>query len=768
MNQRVHFLSYLSGLILACWPLALLAQEPAASDQGVVLQFPNNPVSDVIEVYEKLTGRSVIKRSEIFGGNTISLVTPKPVPREEAIRLIESALQLNDFVVSRDMSTDTIRIMPEDTSQANINVGLEVHERPEDLPENNIVIEYFMRLKHLDPVEAGSLFSNHIGLNPYGRITPVISPAGLLITENSAIVRQLIQVQRVMDKPHARAERVTEFIDVEFAEASVIAQIIQATLTSRPDPPAAGDDTFSTGGRRNRTRSDDPPEPQVVADDRLNRIMIVADQKDYIYILSLIKEWDQPIEDANQLERPLKYLYVDEALPVLVDVLQDTGLGTTRLPGGGSIATREAPQASSAASTLTGRIRSGVQVRDTAAGSVSGEQDMLINPLDNTAPISVSVGKTRIIADLQANSIIVMGPKVSLQKISKLLDKLDRKPPQVYLATVIGQLTLGDEVNLGVEYLQRFKSLDSNPITQGGTASFLSRTSLRDAIGDVWTNLLTRGVEAVAPGLNVYGQVGESLDVFINALESTSQFKVLSRPSIYAANNKKAVITSGQRIPVPTSSLTDVEDDSTNVRTNIEFQDVVLKLEVVPLINSDKEVTLTMAQVNDTVVGEQRVADNTVPIIGTEKLTTTVTIPNQATVVLGGLITESEDKTDEGIPVLSRIPVIGQAFKNSKSTKSRKELLVFIQPTVVTDNRELGLASHSEDLRTSVGEEAAEAFPQGEWIGEASSAGPVEENLPAQSRAPDRVEVEREHGEEEKLERWTWRRLFRGRSGAGR
>ncbi|MGY8690221.1 MAG: hypothetical protein ACKVHP_21105, partial [Verrucomicrobiales bacterium] len=545
---------------LAIYPLTLRSQEAATPvENGVVLQFPNNPVSDIIEVYEKLTGRSVIKRSSIFGGNTISLVTPNAVTKQDAIRLIESALQLNDFVLSRDELTNTVRIMPEDTSQANINVGLPVYDEPGELPENDVVVEYFMRLEYLDPVEAGSIFTNHLGLNPYGRITPIISPAGLLITENSSIVRQLIQLKKVMDSPHAAAERTTSFVKVEYAEASVIAQIIQATLASRPEAPMLGDDTFSSGGRRNSRRSEEVTPPQIVADDRLNRIMIVAGPKDYKYITGLIREWDKPIDEANQIERSLKYLYVDEVLPVLVDILQDTGVGTTALPGGGSISTRQPPQASSAASTLTGRLRSGVQVRDTTTGTVAGEQDMLINPLENTAPISVSVGKTRIVADLQANKIIAMGPLESLKKITDILDILDQKPPQVYLATVIGQLTLGDDMAYGVEYLQRFKDLNSNPVTQGGTASFVARDSLAGAIGDVRTNLLTRGVEAVAPGFNIYGQIGQSLDVFVNALESTSKFKVLSRPSIYAANNKKAVITSGRRIPVPTSSLTDFE-----------------------------------------------------------------------------------------------------------------------------------------------------------------------------------------------------------------
>ena len=171
----------------------------------------------------------------------------------------------------------------------------------------------------------------------------------------------------------------------------------------------------------------------------------------------------------------------------------------------------------------------------------------------------------------------------------------------------------------------------------------------------------------------------------VRALEATQRFKVLSRPAIYAANNKKAVITSGHRIPVPTSSITDLSNTS-NVRTNITYQDVVLKLEVIPLINSNKEVSLTIAQVNDTVDGQQQVADNTVPIIGTERLVTTVTVANRTTIVLGGLITENEEKSTSGIPVLSRIPVLGNAFKSTKTKKSRKELLIFIQPVVVEDD----------------------------------------------------------------------------------
>ena len=149
-----------------------------------------------------------------------------------------------------------------------------------------------------------------------------------------------------------------------------------------------------------------------------------------------------------------------------------------------------------------------------------------------------------------------------------------------------------------------------------------------------------------------------------------------------------------------------------NVTTTIEYRDVVLKLEVVPLVNPNGEVTLTIAQVNDTQVGTQRVEPNDIPIINTEQLITTVTVPDGNTVVLGGLISEQDSKDTEGMPFISRVPLLGAFFKDNKENLSRKELIIFIQPTVVNDDAALRRASASEDLRTRVGADAAEKFPE--------------------------------------------------------
>jgi type II secretory pathway component GspD/PulD (secretin) len=132
----------------------------------------------------------------------------------------------------------------------------------------------------------------------------------------------------------------------------------------------------------------------------------------------------------------------------------------------------------------------------------------------------------------------------------------------------------------------------------------------------------------------------------------------------------------------------------------------------VPLINPDGEVNLTISQINDTLIGERTIAPNTVPIIGTEQLVTSVNVPDRNTIVLGGLISESKTKDTQGLPFLGRIPGLGKLFRTDTDNTERKELVIFIQPQVVGDDNSLRTVSRREDLRSQVGAEAAKHFPE--------------------------------------------------------
>ncbi len=695
--------------LFALWLLTAASLPAQNPDATIQLQFPNNGIGDVLGIYELLTGKAVVKESGIFDGKPISLVTAKPITQAEAIELIESSLQLNGYVLAQSPDGLSVRVTLGTATQANITRGLTVNTSPDDLPTGHSMASYFLRLQHLDPSEAASTFWSHVGLNPFGRLTPVASPPGLLITENADNIRQILRVALILDVPQDQSNLRTEFYPLKFADAVVVGQILTSTFTTRVTqliPPVTsatlGD---ATTAARVPARLVTAVPPRVVADDRLNRIMLVAQESDQEYARKLIEEFDQPIKVVAPLERRLRYVFVDQVLPVLADVLQDTGSGSSTMAGGEVVRTRRPPTASADPTTLAGRPRRAAAQKEGGTNAPVGYEDQLLPPEETAPPLSVLIGKTRLVADVQANKLIAYGPREDIAKITSLLDRLDRKPPQVYLATIIGQLTLGDDMEFGVDYLRRFKSGENGNFA----ASFITSDRLAKAVTDARNPVVTPPLGALS-GLTVYGQIADGVSAFVRALEGTQRFKILSRPAIYAANNKKAVITSGQRIPIPTSTITDLANTN-NVRTNIAYQDVVLKLEVIPLINSNKEVSLNIAQVNDTVVGQQQIADNTVPVISTQRLLTTVTVANRNTVVLGGLITETEEKSTTGIPYISRIPVLGLAFKTTKTKKARTELLIFIQPVVVEDSVAAAAASENEDSRTEIGHDAAEVFP---------------------------------------------------------
>jgi general secretion pathway protein D len=737
-----------------------LSQTIRMEGEKIVLQFPNNPVMDMLSIYELLTGVTLIKDTSILEGAPVSLATPRAVEKSEAIKLIEATLLTNGYAIVMESDGKSARILPARSQNANavqFSHGVKFYTSAQDLPVGETIVTYFMKLDNLDPETAGTMLSGHVGLGVYGRITPVLVPPGLLITESSTVVKQLISIREAIDIAASAASLVTKFIPLEHADAATVAQIIQATLTAQADEKeskgvntirgnAASDGRKENDNNNNSSSNRDnaprvnpvfingqwvipnsPSEPattaQVVADTRLNQILVVASTADYTYIASMIAEFDKPLKIDVPYERKMKYAAAVDVMAAVVDLLTEPTGGATSLPGGGSLQSqRQQSFASTSSQLLGGRTTTGTrggQVLgtsggsgdDTASGStasIGSRADVIQGPSEDNAPISVLVGKTRVIADPMSNSILVVGRTSEIEKVNGLLDKLDRKPAQVYLATVIGQLTLGDGFDFGFDYLADVGNGTNNPnFTAGQNVTGL----LNNRVPNIRSNL-ANAIPA-ASGLNLYGSIGSGLDVYVSALETTDRFKVLSRPSVFALNNKKAVITSGSLIPVPAQTVQNLNGNNAGTfTTTIEYRDVVLKLEVVPLINEDGEVNLTIAQVNDTVVDETTIAQNVVPIIATEQIVTSVNVRDGNTIVLGGLISDSDKRSTSGTPFLSRIPGVGNLFKHNQNTAQRKELLIFIQPTVVTSDNNLRVSSAKEDYRTKIGADIAERFPE--------------------------------------------------------
>jgi general secretion pathway protein D len=699
---------------------------PGSSDELVSYEASNAPITAVLQEYEKLTGKTLIEDSNLMANAvplTISL--PHPVKKSQLIRLIEAALLLNNYALIPGPGENTMKVINLSTGKNARSEGVRLYTSPEDMPIGEEIVSYYMPLDHISANEALTVFNTHILPRAYTSFVPITSAQAVVITETTNVIRQLIALKNLIDVPPAATS--TVFVQLVRADAERVADTVSKLLDGgqqRAPIPQQGQNVVVANPGGNTVING--LQAQLVADTRTNRILIVTRPQNMETLRSLVEAFDEAVPAAQPLEYKLRYISAGEALPVLSDLLteeQQAGGGA-----GGNYQQQNQQQQVSQNRTvnLGGRSSSsmnptqgglgggGYSSVNTSAGSVGAGQDLLQEPNEQLGPQSVIVGKTRIISDAKDNKILVIGPPESIQKVRTILDRLDRRPQQVYLSTVIGQLSLNNETDFGVDFTQTYKKITSNA---GFASSNLSSTGTQAGIfnsnGQVVIDprqILGSGVVPGTQGLAIYGSITDAIRVFIRAVDTRDKLTILARPAVYTANNKRAVISSGQRVPVPGTTLSNVvtngvlnTSNTAAVQATIEYEDVELRLEVIPLINSSREVTLKIAQINDSLGNNVNIAGNTVPIVNSQRLTTTVTVPSGATVVLGGLINDQIERQESGIPVVDQFPYLGNLFKFQTHTRKRTELLVFIQPTVVENNIETLRASLKEEKRTKVG-----------------------------------------------------------------
>ena len=332
------------------------------------------------------------------------------------------------------------------------------------------------------------------------------------------------------------------------------------------------------------------------------------------------------------------------------------------------------------------RIRTPAAAISTGS-SLNVSEELSTEPVDTT-PKAVTVGNAKIIADQRANAIIVLGNREVVVKVEKILDEMDVRAPQVALSTVIGELRLNNDEEFGVDYFLQFKNKNlatgNTPLGVGGVSRNTGAPILDPAS---LINFTQFAAAAASGGTNIYISAGNTLSAIVRALNSTGRFRTISRPMVFTSNNKKAIIASGTEIPVPVNTIQSatgggIINTGLAQQSNIQFKKVALQLEVVPLINSDKEVALDILQKVDSLAGSTTVDGNAIPNIATRYIRTNVSAPNGATIILGGLIMDRKDRNQSGFPILDRIPLIGGIFRTTTRSKERTELLVLMRPEV--------------------------------------------------------------------------------------
>ena len=702
---------------------------PSGDEEMVQLQLLSGDVNDLLNYYQKLSGKTLIIDANLGAVQNLKIVTPGQVPKSEALRLIESVLLLNGIalVPGEDNSVKVVNA----GSKNPRSEGVPIYASLDDLPQGDPLVSFFLPFRYLAISDAQQIFQAHMPDHTYGAMVPIPNAQALIITENASSIRTLVKLRDLVDVPPARV--VSEFVPLQRADAERVAETLTKMIEARQShaPAAAGSSPPPTAPGAPGNAAGGPSllvgDVQLIPDARTNRILVVTRPSNFEYVRSLIEQFDQAVTLNSPFERPLKYVMASEVLPVLQTLLAETkddaGSGTAS-------ATSHATPPTQPSQLSNGNAASS----NTSSDSISTSRTLQEN--QDTAPEAVMIGKTRLIADKKANSIIVIGPPESIDKVSAILDRLDKRPMQVYLSTVIGELTLNNDSELAVDFLQRYEQTGSFGLASSQRTR--SNTSGQDQPLDPRGLTGPGAFTALPTGLTLYG-AASAIDYYIKALQSTGRFKEISRPVVYTQNNKGAIIASGQRIAVPTSSLSSLDTGSSStasVVSNIDYTDVELKLEVVPLINSAREVTLQIRQTNDSVVGSQTISGNSIPTIGTQYVDTTITVPNKGTIVLGGLITQSDTTNTTGVPYLMNIPLLGYLFKGTTKDKERNELIIMIEPVVVGDEEEMADASAAEAAKSKVSPDALSFSKDAEFAPDPKKPKQDNANLPSAVSTP--------------------------------
>jgi len=316
------------------------------------------------------------------------------------------------------------------------------------------------------------------------------------------------------------------------------------------------------------------------------------------------------------------------------------------------------------------------------AGTVEMEGPAEEPPAPAAGPVAAGPGplaRVKVVPLESANALLIRGTPRAIELIEATLRRLDRPPLQVLIEATIVEVLLTDELRYGVQYF-----LDTANV----------RAGFNTTLGPGVTG--KRGLEPLVrvPGFS-FIYTGGNANVTIDALARLTELRVLSSPSLVVEDNRKATLVVGDEVPVVIRTARSVADPNAPVVSEVQFRKTGVILEVTPHVNAGDLVSLEIVQEVSRVADETGAAGN--PVIQQRRLESRVAVTSGQTVVLGGLIQDSDSRGRERVPVLGDVPLLGELFAHKRRDGRRTELLVFLTPRIIRSAEDARAVS--EELR---------------------------------------------------------------------
>ncbi|MFL6935281.1 MAG: type II secretion system secretin GspD [Xanthobacteraceae bacterium] len=299
----------------------------------------------------------------------------------------------------------------------------------------------------------------------------------------------------------------------------------------------------------------------------------------------------------------------------------------------------------------------------------------------------------RITADIANNTLLIYANQENYRIIERTLNQLDRPQLQVAIDATIAEVVLNNNLNYGVQVF-----LQSSDVGLGRNKGSINLT-----------NLATSAVLARAlPGFNFLAGSEANPRVILSALQSVTDVKVLSSPSLVVIDNQVATLQVGDQIPVATRSAVSVDAANAPVVNNIDYKNTGIILRVAPRINTNGNVLLDIEQEISNVANAA--SATLTPTVSQRRVKSSISVASGQTVLLGGLIAERMERDKSGLPLLDKLGPLGEILGHNSGSVQRTELIIFIRPQIIRD----GVDAHrvAEELRSRLGNRLGTFEPQ--------------------------------------------------------
>lgn len=663
-----------------------LAERDDGGGSGYDLNFENAPVATVAKVIlgDVLNvGYTIDPRVQ----GTVTLASVRPVPKADALYVLENALRMSGVALVRDRTGYRLLPAPEagpgGVDRSNIAAGQGISV----VPLRYVSAQNIFKLLDAFGVKASTMRPDN------SRNTLIVSGSG---TDRATAVDTILS----FDADWMRGQSVGIF----------------PVRNSAPEPVISEIEKIMDSGEGGMSQNVIKLQPIA----RLNSILVVSQKPEYLKrAQTWIARLDRSDTDGVNLKSyPLRYGNSKVVVAMLNEMLLNQSSASSSTldnassqisPGAGMSTTSSStnpvaslsalPTAAAGATTpVSGPAGSALGARPAPAASATPAQDNGLGGLSGGGAkpgANAILQNVRITADVTNNAVLVYANQEAQRIVEQTIRQIDRPQRQIAIEATIAEVTLNNQLNYGVQFFLASK--------KGSISNTISGISNSATVGSD-TEAASSAVNAAAgallgralPGFNFLIGSENSPRVVLDALHNVTDVKVLSNPSLVVLDNQAATLQVGDQVPFSTGTATVLTANNTVVNT-IDYKNTGIILRVLPRANANGNVVLDIEQeISSVAAGSASLT----PTISQRRVKSSIAVMSGQTVLLAGLISETENKQRQGIPILDSIPGMGDAFSHQTNARARTELILFIRPTVIKD----GVDAHviAEEMRTKM------------------------------------------------------------------